>query len=86
MMKTIVQTQTQQISFSNWNSPSEYAKRLSRAYELGWDVVVEFCETIVGVFATSLRHSPYDQSLGQLDDHLLKDIGYARTKAPTLDV
>lgn len=85
-MKTIMLTQTQQVPFSNWNTPPERVKRLSRAIEFGWNIVVEACETVAGVFATSLRHAPYDQSLGQLDDHLLKDIGYARTKARTFDV
>lgn len=81
-MKTASQFELQHPAFFTLDAPSRHESRLSRARELGWDLVREVCDTVAGIFAAPLRRSPCDHSLDALNEHLLIDIGWERTRGP----
>lgn len=84
-MKTASQFELPHPAFLTLDVPSWQESRLSRACELGRNLVREVYETVAGIFAVPLRRSPCDHSLDALNEHLLVDIGWERTRGPGLE-
>ena len=85
-MKTASQIRLQHPAFLDLDALSRHENRLSRACELGRDLLVEVYETLAGMFAIPFHTSHYDPILERLNDDLLRDIGRERISAPRLDI
>ena len=79
-MKTISQTQAQQVPFQGWTLTPRYIDRATRLYRLGREIADEVCATVAGIFGMPFRHPMHAKGLDRLDDQLLPDIGYTRVR------
>jgi len=69
--------------FPKWHPSSRHLNSIVHEYTSAWELIEEACETMWSVLGMPLSHPHYDQTLEQLGDDVLKDIGYESTKSET---
>lgn len=84
-MNAISQSRIQPVPVRRSSAYGGWMTRAARFLRTDYELLLEACETVAGVFAMPLSHPPQDRALDRLDDHLLKDIGYERSKGPGID-
>lgn len=77
-MKTISQVHFQGVPFQGPSLNPRYIDRATRLYRSAVEIGEEVLATIAGIFGMPFRQLANNERLDRLDDHLLKDIGYAR--------